>query len=202
MSKKSKKRPNSKIADELAFYLRRLRKGRTRVSLLPGRCTSAEILIIDLIRRRRLYRAHYRTWEAFCTAELRIRLSTADRAFLYLKKYGPVFFTAMRYLRIRPNQFGKIAAFVNSWGLLVDGRRIPFHQKNQPKLALAAAELLTALRRNTPTVAAAVDRCHDAAAILRDLTPNLDRADKLDLAAAVCEIRKAVAELGVLVAGW
>ena len=92
-------------------------------------------------------------------------------------------------------------------GVNLDGDVVALLPENSQKLSAAIAELLKRIEpkeRKTACVSfdAALKRCQAVAETLEALPAGLDGRQKLDLAAAVCEIRKAAVGLGVVLIGW
>ena len=174
--------------------------------LMPGFCTAQEVESLYRIREHGLYRELHCDWKGFCANYLHVTQRTADRAIGYLEEFGPPFFRVSQCIDISPRNYRKIARYISRNGLLADGKIIALRPENRARLSQAAAGLLRKVRANrgsnSASVAEAIQRCAATADLLRRLPHTLDRVDKLDMAAAVSEIRKAAAERGVLVAGW
>jgi hypothetical protein len=179
---------------------------REPLNLMPGHCSVAEIESLSHIRGRALYRGLGCSWEEFCVTHLGVARRTADQAIGCLEEFGALFFRLASCIDISPQEYRKIAPYLTRGGLLSEGKIIALRAENRERLTRAAANLLRQARagRRSPgsSVLEAVKRCQAAAKLLRSLPQGLDRIDKLDLAAAVSDIRKAVAGLGVLVARW
>jgi len=179
---------------------------RAPLRLTPGIITAEEVESLYRVREERLYEDLNYTWDGFCTTCLRAARRTVDRAIGYLEEFGPPFFRVCQCMDVTPQDYRKLSRYLTRSGLMVDGKLFPLRPEDKDRLTLAAAGLLRRIRsgrgRSTASVSQALKRCTAAAHALRRLPAGLDRVDKLDLASAVCEIRKAVAEHGVLVAGW
>lgn len=196
----------AQTADELLDELKEWRSGRKRICLVPGRCRAEDVRSIARIRDERLHLLVGCGWDEFCRKYLRTKHRTADRAIRYLEEYGPKFFAATLYLGVTTKQYRKLIPFLKRSALVVDETKIPMRAENRRQLREMAAYLLgpegVGKRKQRPSIHAAVQRCSATARMLRSLSPELDRMDRLELASAVCEIRKAVSHLGVLVGGW
>lgn len=196
----------AQTADEFLDELKQWRSGRKRICLVPGRCRAEDVRSMARIRDQRLYLLVGCGWEEFCRKYLGSKHRTADRAIDYLEEYGPKFFAATLYMGVTTKQYRKLIPFLKRSALVVGETKIALRAENRRRLREMAAYLLgpdgPAKRKSGPSIHSAIQRCGVTARMLRSLPPALDRMDRLELAAAVCEIRKAVSHLGVLVGGW
>jgi hypothetical protein len=144
------------------------------------------------------------TWAEYCTRHLQVERRSVDRAIGYLQEFGPAFFHITQLTHIGPKDYRAIASNIGQDGVTLDGTAVTLLPENSQEVSSAVAELLKRIERKdrkpmTVPFDAALKRCQAVAAMLEALPSGLDGRQKSDLAAAVAEIGKAAAALGVLV---
>src|SRR4051794_3019261 len=73
---------------------------REAFSLMAGRCSAADVECMRTIRDQKLYVSRAETWAEFCTKELHMGKSNANRLIGLLEKYGPEYFQISQITRI------------------------------------------------------------------------------------------------------
>jgi hypothetical protein len=190
--------------DLLSLDLGRWMGRREAFGLMAGRCSAADAESLRRIRDEKIYRRLNCTWAEYCTRHLQVERRSVDRAIGYLQEFGTAFFHITQLTHIGPKDYRAIASNIGQNGVTLDGTAVTLLPENSQEVSSAVAELLKRIERNGPkpmTVPfdAALKRCQAVAAMLEALPSGLDGRQKSDLAAAVAEIGKAAAALGVLV---
>jgi hypothetical protein len=194
--------PASSEPDLLSLDLGRWMGRREAFGLMAGRCSAADAESLRRIRDEKLYKRLNCTWAEYCMRHLNVERRSVDRAIGYLQEFGPAFFHVTQLTHIGPKDYRAIASNIGQDGVTLDGTAVTLLPENSQEVSSAVAELLKRIERKETKAAAvpfdaALKRCHTVAAMLEALPSGLDGRQKLDLAAAVAEIGKAAAALGV-----
>jgi hypothetical protein len=190
--------------DLLSLDLGRWMGRREAFGLMAGRCSAADAESLRRIRDEKIYRRLNCTWPEYCTRHLHVARRSVDRAIGYLQEFGPAFFHLTQLTHIGPKDYRAIASNIGQDGVKLDGTAVTLLPENSQEVSSAVAELLKRIERKQQKPAsvpfdAALKRCQTVARMLEAQPRGLDGRQKLDLAAAVAEIGKAAAALGVLV---
>jgi hypothetical protein len=177
---------------------------REAFGLIAGRCSAAEVESLR-IHDEKLYRGRARTWEEFCS-QIGVSRRNVERSIRDLEEFGPTFFHLAQLTHLKPEEYRAIAAHITEEGVHLEGEVIALLPENTDKVTAAVATLLG--RSQQPlakpaisSFAAALKRCQAATQSL-DKLAELDPKQKLQLAAALVDMREKAKALGVPLLSW
>jgi hypothetical protein len=178
---------------------------REAFGLIAGRCSAAEVESLRRIRDEKLYRGRAQSWDEFCS-QIGVSRRNVERGIRHLEDFGPSFFHLAQLMHIRPEEYRAIAAHVTEDGVHVEGEVIAFLPENTERVTDAVAKLLREQRpagkpADSSSFKVALKRCRTAARSLGGL-PDLEPLEKLQLAAALLELREKAQALGVPLISW
>jgi hypothetical protein len=188
------------------FHLGQWMGRREAFGLIAGRCSAAEVQVLSQIREQKLYQSLNCDWEKFCTLHLHAVRRSVDREISYLRKHGPAFFTVRQLTHVSVKEYESIAGHITDQGVNLDGAVVALHSDNTSQVAAAIEELLKRAdpeKQKPPAETGLLDallkRCRTVAGQLQSFGGSLDAAQRLELGAAIAEIRTAAAGLGVMI---
>jgi hypothetical protein len=192
--------------DALNLILGRCMGRREAFGLVAGRCSAADIETLRQIREQKLYKQLGHSWAECCTLDLHVARRSVDREIGYLEEFGPEFFHVRQMTHISPKDYRAIASYITKEGVHLNGTAVALLPENSPQVSAAVAELLKRIepKERRPAAVpvsfdAALKRCHTVTEMLGVMPEPLDVNQKLDLGAAIAELRSAAAGLGVAV---
>jgi len=177
---------------------------REAFGLMAGRCAAADIETLRRIREQKLYKELRPSWVEFCTLDLHVVRRSVDREIGYLDEFGPDFFHVRQMTHIGPKDYRSIASHITPEGVRLNGTAVALLPENSQAVTAAVAELLKRIEPMESKPApvsfdAALKRCHTVTGMLDAMPESLDVNQRMDLGAAVAELRRAAARLGVVV---
>jgi len=178
---------------------------REAFGLIAGRCSAAEVESLRRIHDERLYRGRARTWEEFCS-QIGVSRRNAERSIRHLEEFGPSFFHLAQLTHLKPEEYRAIASHVTEEGVHLEGEVIALLPENTGRVTSAVAKLLgqgqpPAGKPAVSSFALALKRCQAATQSL-DKLPELQPAQKLQLAAVLVDMREKAQALGVPLLSW
>lgn len=128
---------------------------RQAFSLIAGRCSAADAACLRQIRDQKSYRSLKLGWKQFCSEQVGMSHTHANRLIGYLDEFGPEYFDLAQLTGISPDEYRTIAPAVKDQAIHYDGQVIALLPENTEKLTAAVSELRRAAPR-TPTAAPAL----------------------------------------------
>jgi len=102
---------------------------------MAGRCSAAQAMALQEMRKERGYVRFGLTWREFCEKHMRISGSQADTIIRYLNEFGPGYFEHTQSVRIPPATYRLIAPFIHDKALLHGDEVLELNAANVQKVA-------------------------------------------------------------------
>jgi hypothetical protein len=146
---------------------------RDTFTLIAGRCSAADVECLREIRDKKKYlESKYKSWDEFCSKEIKTSRRKIDTAIDQLEKYGRPFFHATQALRLTEAEYVAIKQYVRDEGLMLEGQLVPWAPENGARIV----EGLTKLRA---TAAPKPKRCDGFEALLKGFTTLNDKLARM-----------------------
>lgn len=102
--------------------------------MISNKCSAAQAAILKRMKDTLAHKAFGLTREEFCSQQLGINRSTADRIIANLEEFGTAYFTLSNIMRISPATYRLLAPAVDGNELVFGDDRIPITKANADRI--------------------------------------------------------------------
>ena len=119
---------------------------RRAFSRIADSCSAADAECLRRMKTEKLYQLKSASWAQFCSEELGINRSEADRVIRRFEEFGQAYFDVSRIVRISPESYRGIAHAVKDKTIEHHGEAIALIPENSQRVAAAVQDLRRAAR--------------------------------------------------------